>query len=179
MQQTDIYKLNLLENSDTFSTQPINENTEAIETAINKVKTELDQKDSEQDAALSSHIQASNAAFNQITQQLSAVGNCHIAVGSYAGTGTYGAAAPMTLSFGFVPKLLIVASGIYFMFAVVGNEKALASAGATDKANLSDNTYSWRLPVQWSSTSVSWHNDSNSVSQFNVDGNTYWYIAIG
>ena len=40
MRQTETYKLNLIETSDTFSPQPINENVQTIEAALSAVAAE-------------------------------------------------------------------------------------------------------------------------------------------
>ena len=42
MQQTETYKLNLIETSDAFSPTPINENTQAIEAALGELGQKID-----------------------------------------------------------------------------------------------------------------------------------------
>lgn len=94
-----------------------------------------------------------------------------LAFGSYAGTGTYGKSNPTSLSFGFIPKMLIVVDDPDSapVFVYVGQP------GATDIRNggllftLNDKTLSWYT--------VSTLN--GAAGQANASDTTYYYITIG
>ena len=83
MQHTETYNLNLIETSDTFSPDPLNQNAQALENALND---EADARESA-DSALDARV-------------LSLEGK-HIKCGMYTAKSEY---APMTISLGFTPK---------------------------------------------------------------------------
>ena len=96
-----------------------------------------------------------------------------IETGSYVGTGTYGQANPNTLTFGFVPKLVIVldANRFFAPAVMVYGSSFATSAGA----NSSD--YYLR-GITWGKE-FSWYNTTNANNQLNINKFTYYYIAIG
>ena len=51
---------------------------------------------------------AIDAALGALSTAAAGFGNCHIAAGSYNGTGTYGSSSPTRLSFGFKPQLVLM-----------------------------------------------------------------------
>ena len=81
MQQTQNYKLNLLETSDVFSPNPLNENMEKVEAAIAAEAAALDQRVT----VLEAH---------------------RIVSGSYAGIDN-GTGLPQDIMLGFTPKLVV------------------------------------------------------------------------
>ena len=81
MQQTDQYKLNLIESGDTFSATPLNENAEKVEAALAE--------------------QASEVATLQS-------GLLKCAVGTYTGNGKYGSSNPTTIKVDFKPLFVMV-----------------------------------------------------------------------
>lgn len=89
--------------------------------------------------------------------------------GSYVGTGTYGSGNPNSLTFGFVPKTVIVkteATAAYFLYALAGSQSArsgVSSSAAT---------------LTWSGNTLQWYS-SSAISQMNTSGTTYYYVAIG
>ena len=111
------------------------------------------------------------------------MGGVKIATGSYTGTGTYGSSSPNRLTFGFVPKLVIVYenAGLFspatyssayggwkggFLWVPGMGSAYTGSGGATAIMSLSGNTLSWY------STSSEW-------TQVNASGTVYNYLAIG
>lgn len=100
-----------------------------------------------------------------------------IETGSYVGTGTYGESNPNTLTFGFKPKMVMVSSStintagsnlITPMIWFDGVIYAYASPGGySNKFTLDGNT------ISWYSTST------YTKDQYNNNGETYYYIAIG
>ena len=86
MQQTEHYKLNLIETSDPFSPQPLNENTEKTEAALSG-KTDL----------------TTHAALEQRVVTLE---NKRVAIGTYTGAESAGSAV-QTVELGFRPVLVL------------------------------------------------------------------------
>ena len=90
--------------------------------------------------------------------------------GSYTGTGTSGTSNKNTLTFSFVPKLVMIRPGTgnqYFMNAING-----CSTAKTDYAN------SVYASLTWSGTTLSWYYTA-AAGQLNTNGTTYYYTAIG
>ena len=100
-----------------------------------------------------------------------------IETGSYVGTGTYGSGNLNSLTFGFVPKLLLVSYGTsglqpnggYWQncFIWFTGNKTVLSGGASYSNTFSSN-----------GNTISWYG-SNANGQCNISGATYNYIAIG
>lgn len=84
MQQTEKYKLNLVERDDVFSPDPLNENMEKVERAL------------ESEAAARA---AADAALDQRLQVFEAR---HVAIGTYAP-----ALEPLDIDLGFEPKAVL------------------------------------------------------------------------
>lgn len=112
-----------------------------------------------------------------------------VEVGSYTGTGTAGASNPNTLSFGFEPKLVIVAddslarffdndgSNCYFCIFVRGMKKVKVKRSST-------NSSAQDMKLEWSGKSLSWYYVDTTytgypVAQLNESGTVYVYVAIG
>ena len=87
MQQTKTYKLNLMETSDTFSPDPLNQNTQMIE----KVMSAETAQRAEADAALDSRVTTLEAH--------------KVAVGIYTGNGV---ASGQEINLGFYPRAVFV-----------------------------------------------------------------------
>lgn len=107
-----------------------------------------------------------------LTVLAQAKGNCCIAAGSYVGTGTYGSANPNTLTFDFRP-LVIWVNTTY----TGSNSRHLVwlypTQTVTSLTDLNNSYY-----ITWGARSVSWY--ANVLNhQFNTEGTTYHYIALG
>ena len=101
MQQTEKYQLNLIEPGDTFSTDPLNQNMEKLEAALDAARTQAKAGDGALDTRL-------------------AVLEAHkLVTGSYTGDGTY----HRVISLGFTPKL------VYIHKQKTNGEDALAFRG--------------------------------------------------
>ena len=98
MQQTQTYKLNLLETSDAFSPSPLNENMEKVETKL---------------AALDG-----TAADHET--RITALEVKKMVVGTYAGNGSYGKGS-QGIELGFSPLALIVCGYNYTSVALRGS----------------------------------------------------------
>ena len=106
MQQTDNYKLNLIEKGDTFSPDPLNDNTQKL------------------DAALSAKFTALDAGSAALEERVTALEVHKVAVGRYTGNGT-----TQTIPLPFAPLAVIIG-----MTNVVGTSltiKGHVSAGVT------------------------------------------------
>lgn len=108
-----------------------------------------------------------------------------IATGSYVGTGTAGSSNPNSLTFDFIPKVLIVqaydwssfnaGSDDFLNFAIMVNGISLYM-GVQSDSNVSSKSVS----VTWSGNTVSWYSTtSNAMSQLNGGSEKYFYVAIG
>lgn len=124
MQQTETYKLNLIDTSDSFSPQPINENMETLETALGGLQSAVD-------AAVS--------------------GSAKIATGSYTGSDTFGKSKPNKLSFAFKPQILLILRSTSALHSTYGASLMLIrpnAAGCVDdnytvNVTWSDDSVSW------------------------------------
>lgn len=116
--------------------------------------------------------------------------------GSYVGTGTYGSANPNTLTFGFVPKVVVFWGYAYSdsggrKFRSLINESSWQAVVVMDE--LTGNFQQGMPPYMASSfpspqaytkkgnggTSLTWYNTNAASFQFNANTNTYYYMAIG
>ena len=154
MQHTSKYQFNLVDATDDFSPEPLNQNAE---------KTE----------ALMAGVEEALAA---VIADLGAAGkNARIAWGSYTGTGEYGAGHPTSLTFPFRPAWLLIATqgGTYLGTSALMYPMTRAEAADT----------SAQLNVTWSDYGVSWYvldGQSNPhISQNNTAGYTYHYLVLG
>lgn len=94
-----------------------------------------------------------------------------IETGSYVGTGTYGEGNPNSLTFEFVPTLVMVydASSPNIKTELInGNPVATSTqSGASNGVAI------------WSDKTVEWYNNRSEGYQMNYAGSEYIYIAIG
>lgn len=108
--------------------------------------------------------------------------------GSYVGTGTVGSSNPNTLTFSFAPKLVVISGTATNQFTdslalISGNTKT----GAMGYNNLSSGSgvFAGGIRVSWNKNSVSWYVDDITSSSFmediqkNIEGQEYYYVAIG
>ena len=138
-----------------------------------------------QQAAQNAQTAASGkATMSEVNAAISAAlaGGAKVATGSYAGSGTYGSSNPNSLTFGFEPKMVVVAgsssatdqfySGCWLKGATRGNyQYCRTSTGSLSQAYLS---------LTWSGNTLSWYTyNSSPVEQGNTSGTTYYWIAIG
>ena len=99
-----------------------------------------------------------------------------IATGSYVGTGKCGSSNPNTLTFKFVPKLVIVtsSSGGGILVMIAGAKNAVINQFTGDSINV----------LLWNETRLSWYTqniteDYQSGTQMNQSNTEYVYVAIG
>jgi hypothetical protein len=112
-----------------------------------------------------------------------------MATGTYKGNGTSGSSKKNTLTFNFVPKMLLIGSG-YSTFGMWwhGGDSLcveVTNSGATKYQNslsISGNTISWYATgsyTTYSGSGGSTADHQTALHQLNSSGVTYHYIAIG
>ena len=95
MQQTDKYQLNLIENEDTFSPDPLNGNAEKLEAALIRLE-----------GADAAEAQARAAADKALDQRIRVFEARHLAIGTYKLQST----AVTEVNLGFDPAAVIILS---------------------------------------------------------------------
>lgn len=91
--------------------------------------------------------------------------------GSYVGTGTYGSGNPSSLTFGFVPKTIIIyedGTHVQNIEAIYGSQYVRVTYSTTNTAT----------PTWDGSTTFKWY-ASGASNQMNSSGVSYYYVAIG
>lgn len=125
---------------------------------------------------LQSHINNQNNPHNVTAEQIAntngmdtlmaALGAVRIQTGSYVGTGTSGKSSPCSLTFSFVPKMVIVMRDNQNVVIANAGFVWLGQDTSVLNFSLSGNTLSW-----WNGNGVS--------SQYNDADATYHWVAIG
>lgn len=118
------------------------------------------------------------------------VGGAMVATGSYVGTGTSGPANPITLTFDFEPKFLMVSHTVsgttndFLGIFIKGRSTSInfkQTSDSTDENYVGVNVTG--STVTFLDNSVSFYNGTGSYSfpapQFNCVNITYYYVAIG
>lgn len=158
MQQTSKYQLNLIEGTDDFLPDPLNENMEKLEEALNQ-EAELREGVAETLTALAANVGTAGKT-------------ARIAWGSYTGTGTYGASAPTVFSCDFYPVLLVAEWENY----EYGHPLVLLN-GVTVMPTVFGSYHA--VSVAWTSRQVSIYSTTAADVQFNMEGATYHYMILG
>lgn len=93
-----------------------------------------------------------------------------VQVVSYVGTGTYGADNPNSLTFDFVPKIVMIRCG--------GDDKLFDAFYGMIYVT-TDLSSGYYVTVKWSKKTLSWYSDDSVSCQMNDAGDKYYAIAIG
>ena len=108
-----------------------------------------------------------------------------IATGSYVGTGRYGSSNPNSLTFDFIPALILIFSdatpAAFFPPRLTENFSSSIS-GYEIMHGTKAFFYSSESRAKFSGTTLSWYyagSDASISYQLNVSGKTYPYIALG
>lgn len=161
MQQTEKYQFHLIEGSDDFSPQPLNDNMEKVEEQFQSMETEL------------------AGELDQVMANLGTIGhNLRIETGSYLGTGLRGATNPTGITTQLYPILVaVVCSGS----AATGIPPALFLRPAQKTIWVAGDMGSRALNITWSDHAVEWyvHDAYGSEYQANQTGQTYHYVVLG
>lgn len=100
-----------------------------------------------------------------------------IAKGSYIGTGTYGKSNPNSLTFDFVPKIVIIVySGVaVFLWGSSGTYERGSAATNFITTNTNTHTVSYADIDR----TMTWYSTSDAIAQLNASNTEYNYIIIG
>ncbi len=165
MRKTKDLKLDLLEPTDPVSAAPLNANAAALDAAV--------AADRAANAAVAAELRGAVAA---LAANLGGAGhNCRICWGSYKGTGTYGEANPIRLTFPFEPVLVLVGSAEH---AHSSNCPTILLKGC-DLAHGNTMSSGSTFHVTWRSKGVSWYSGSSAPVNNNTSGRIYYYVALG
>lgn len=161
MQQTDKYQLNLIEPSDSFLPDGLNENTQKLEDVLFNTLSAQDTK--------------VNSWMAEVAKQVGRGGKtARIAWGSYVGDNTCGEDHPTRHMFDFCPVLIIVGSESEFM-RKEGRPSVFIRPLA--KVYMPSLGQAITTNVHWTENGV-WYYTGNSNHQNNYSM-TYYYFAIG
>lgn len=94
-----------------------------------------------------------------------------IAYGSYTGTGTSKSGNENSLTFSFVPKVVVIGKGGYY------GDFSWVRGQANGKSYV-DSSQVQSVILTWSGNTISWYGSSAAI-QLNESGSTYYYVAIG
>ena len=110
-----------------------------------------------------------------VVAMLAGASGAQFAAGSYVGTGTYGTGSRTSLTFDFVPKLLIVQRTSIGSAATA----SFSGGGNYGRRGSGSMAYADMGYVTVSGKTVSWYNTSGAERQMNTSNATYYYIALG
>ena len=153
MQQTQKYKLNLIESSDPFLPDGLNQNTQKVE------------------QVLSQNLGSMRTDLDAVMAGLGSGGKtARIAWGSYRGNDKSGKAHPNKLTFDFCPVILVMCEGVMSR----GSGRAVINYAGRDYSQIvdwTDNGVSWYYPG-------SQYDDPGPQLNAYDDGD-YYYVVIG
>lgn len=117
------------------------------------------------------------ADFNADNQKIDAAikavaeGGAKLAIGSYTGDGKYGQSNPITLTFDFSPKVVLIRSSKSHpsVFLIRGTEIGWLDTSAYFEVTWGEKTLSWYAPS----------NGDTSANMLNTKDAVYLYFAIG
>ena len=172
MQQTKKYRFNLIESSDPFSAQPLNDNMEKMEGALDAADTAVKAAAKAADTAVSAHRTEVNAALSAQAAKVAALPR--IVTGSYTGTGTYGEDHPTVLEFPDAerPPTLILVCDLHNDYEAVmirGMKKCLVFWDTYTK---------YYINLTWTDKGVRCYSTRGDDHQFNNPNTQYFYAAF-
>lgn len=132
------------------------------------------------DAVPDDVLAAIKTALTQHDTEIAA--GAKIATGSYTGTGTYGSSNPCSLTFDFVPKVVVIRLASNTS-SVANSEIFISPAAAMSQSLYYPNMgiKLSRFQCAWAGKSLSWYKtaDTGGEASLNWGGETYYYAAIG
>lgn len=162
---TEKYKLSQWEKSDKILMEDFNSDNHKIEDALASL------------AASKAEQSEVDKLSSQVASALSEIPK--FAMGTYQGTGKYGAANPNSLTFPFKPKLVLLMGDPVYALFLEGNRTAKSFSGTTTSS----------FNVTWNGATMSWYvTYANSGGanyaldagfQMNSLNATYKYFIIG
>ena len=183
MKHTDKYQFSLIDTDDTFSPEPLNRNTQALETELARVEAAAAAESGRVNAALNTKaaqtaLTAEAAAREALAARVTALdaGRLRCKYGTYKGNG----ASSIQLNFDFKPLLVVVShqsstsrGGFPWIWgAAMGMASSADSALAVVKLTWGARSLSlsYGYGYGYGSSPGDWMNDSST---------TYCYFAVG
>ena len=105
-----------------------------------------------------------------------------IATGSYTGTGTYGADNPCSLTFPFVPKLVVVENNglVSYWASETGSGFVVLNGQETYYGRInSTSSNNETITFEWQGNTINWYSASGKGRQCNTEGTVYRYLTLG
>ena len=178
MQHTDKYNFNLIETSDPFSPDALNENTQKVEDVLATHKAVVDSALKSQKLEWEAADGTETAAREALAARVGALeqGRLVWTSGTYTGDGGLGKDHPTRIEFPFKPLMVIVKHATSYMF---GGFPWIR--GATDGISYDSNTATNHVAITWEDRAIQWYsNDNPNVSvQLNDRYIVYHYFALG
>ena len=150
MQQTETYKLNLIETSDTFSPNPLNENAQKLEAALAEGLAAVR---ADAAAGTAAEANARAAATAALEQRIITLEGKHVVGGTYVGTGS----GTLVIELGFTPIVV-------FVYQSNIRSTMIYRGSALSSPKIEEGGFSVKF-VEGGS--------------FNVQNSTYSFIAVG
>lgn len=119
--------------------------------------------------------------FQQIKTSIES--RAKIQTGSYVGTGTYGASNPCSLTFDFVPKMVLITATIGGTGGVNELLGDVFIQGQTASQGFGLVTYDHqvaKISIIWNDKTLSWYSsNTNHNKQLNQSNTTYHWVCLG
>lgn len=101
----------------------------------------------------------------------------NVEIGSYTGTGKYGSANKNTLTFNFIPKIVIIRSFVDDGYNADGS--TILFVYPATNGSYFEAEYKRDIVGSWADKTLSWYSSENASDQFNRSGTKYVYFAVG
>lgn len=154
MQQTNKYKLNLIERDDVFSPAALNENAQKVEGALEAVTAHADAGD-----------RAEAAARAVLAQRVTALEAHKMVVGSYTGNGD--SSNGQTINLGFTPAAVLLCTYATQRFYMLTEDNPVF-------ANSSSTVHYYTRIVKGGF----WAKSGYSYGEWNAQNAKYYFIAL-
>ena len=175
MQHTQNYQLSRWEKDDRIMMEDFNADNETIDAALKANADavgalEVGKADAEDVTALGETVAAVAESIGSGGQ------NARIAWGSYTGNGKYGSGNPNSLTFDFVPVVVIVGCDSFSRYQAWPTVAIRGAAGmhCDNATGMTTQCY-----VTWTGSGLSWYNSDCASDQNNNSGSIYYYVALG
>ena len=161
MQHTDKYNFNIIEPSDVFGPELLNENTRTLVAQLDAVRNEFADAGSALDGRLGT-LETGRLLWT---------------TGTYTGNGNYGASSPTRIEFPFRPLMVLIADSwdiSYGGFPWVYGQ----SVGKSHHVS----NYTSGVTIRWSSRAIEFYTTTVNTygsHQLNQPGRPYVYFALG
>ena len=172
MQHTEKYQFKLIDGTDDFSPQPLNDNMELVEDQFQAVEQALDGLGEE----VTQGLAGLEDSLDALAANVGAKGKtARIAWGTYQGTGAYGKKAPTALTCDFTPQVVLIQG--HHQDGTGHAITVFLLRGATYvKTDWQD---AKSISMTWSDYGVSWYSLQDQYGQLNGGACTYAYLILG